>query len=278
MEVILKAILVSGTHGNEWTGIHLLSLYEKDSFYSNRLLANPKAYELNRRYVDEDLNRCFSAEKLAQPGAVYERHRAQEVLKEIQGFDVVVDLHTTTSNMGPTVIFSKKTKEVFLGLSYISQKLPEVKFLFNPDEDSQYLISHAPLGFVIEVGPIANSTLKAKVFEQTRQIVDAIKEAMMAEKTKPLSEIEFYEYFQKIEYYFNQEGQLDSMVSEEWQERDFKEIGTKEAFLQKRDGEKIYFEGFQGKYPIFINEAAYYNYKYAMQIVEKKTWKLSDAD
>jgi len=63
----IKSVTISGgTHGNEYTGIWIIKAIEKQrelfaSQYPNldiyTLLANPKAFIANRRFIDTDLNR-----------------------------------------------------------------------------------------------------------------------------------------------------------------------------------------------------------------------------
>lgn len=266
----MKKLLVGGTHGNEWTGIYLLDYFKKRTDFDSLCLANPKAFEENKRFIDEDLNRCFSKEKIENPNSVYERTRAKDLMAEVEAYDLVLDLHTTTSNMGATVIFCSKSKEVFSLCSYIAEKLPETKFIFNPDTNKQYLISNSKIGLVVEVGPVANSTLNSIVYEQSKNIAQAV--ADWDQSNKPLPEITYYEYVRTIPYQFDESGKLNSMVHKNVQGKDFKALGEKEALLQDLEGNDIEFDGLSSLSPIFINEAAYYNYEYAMQLVEKKTW------
>ena len=62
-----QVLVVGGTHGNERTGIQLLRRLNakpeeltRDSFTAQTLLANPAAFANNCRYLEQDLNRCFS--------------------------------------------------------------------------------------------------------------------------------------------------------------------------------------------------------------------------
>jgi aspartoacylase len=270
----MKKLLVGGTHGNEWTGIYLLENMKSSSLFEAELLANPEAFKQNKRFVDEDLNRCFSKEKRSNPSGVLERERAIEIHRIIENFDLVLDCHTTTSNMGNTLIFTRKTKEMFHLIQFIKKKVPYIKVLFHADPDEQYLISHCKLGIVVEVGPVANSTLNPKIFEETKMVAEAVGQWQGEESTE--TEIEYYEYAKTIPYSFNQEGKLNSMVHPKLQDADFKELQETENLLVDLELNDISFSGLKGLYPIFINEAAYYKYEYAMQLVEKKTWKLAE--
>ncbi len=61
---IKQVAIVCGTHGNEITDVYRMrkwqiqsQLIQRSTFTPKLIQGNPKAYELNRRYVDQDLNR-----------------------------------------------------------------------------------------------------------------------------------------------------------------------------------------------------------------------------
>ena len=101
-----RVVVVGGTHGNEYTGVWLeKALRDK----SETIVGNPAAVEANRRFLDEDLNRCFLRSKLDAPPTTVEARRAREVDAALgpkgspDAADLVIDLHTTTANMGVTI-------------------------------------------------------------------------------------------------------------------------------------------------------------------------------
>lgn len=108
-----RVAVVGGTHGNELSGVELVKRWlrrpEFESFESLEVqchLGNEQAIDVCRRFIDSDLNRCFSRSKLAQRLENYEARRARE-LNELLGprfsekaVDLCIDLHNTTSNFG----------------------------------------------------------------------------------------------------------------------------------------------------------------------------------
>ena len=59
--------LVGGTHGNELAGVYLVKNFAKKPHRTSDaalrikyLVSNPRAVARNARYVDTDMNRCFS--------------------------------------------------------------------------------------------------------------------------------------------------------------------------------------------------------------------------
>ena len=112
MTPIRRVAIVGGTHGNEFTGAYLVKKFERfpdlvqrPSFETMTLLGNPKAFEVAKRYIDEDLNRCFLQQDLQNPTlSSYEALRAK-TLNQILGpkgnrqVDLLLDLHSTNANM-----------------------------------------------------------------------------------------------------------------------------------------------------------------------------------
>lgn len=65
-----RVAICGGTHGNEWTGVYMVremlrQNVERDGSTSlTVVLSNPLAVEACRRYIDMDLNRCFTSSLL----------------------------------------------------------------------------------------------------------------------------------------------------------------------------------------------------------------------
>ena len=138
---VKSIVITGGTHGNETNGIMIARYFESlltsnpfpsdpiwrkyQSIQSIKVVySNPRAMEQNTRYVEEDLNRCFLHEDLNRYKAdeitcpdtgkdlSYERRRAAE-LNDLLGpkgstetTDLIIDLHTTTSNTRVNMIMS----------------------------------------------------------------------------------------------------------------------------------------------------------------------------
>jgi len=108
-------IAVAGVHGNEPAGVHaarrvLLRLAEADLRVSGELVAlcgNLRALRQNRRYLDRDLNRQWTAAGMARAAAspdgaegeelVELRAALDEVVAAARGPVCFVDLHTTSA-------------------------------------------------------------------------------------------------------------------------------------------------------------------------------------
>ncbi|MED6235884.1 hypothetical protein ATANTOWER_001557, partial [Ataeniobius toweri] len=112
--------ICGGTHGNELTGLYIVREMQKKkiekvgSVSISTIVTNPRASEAGRRYIEMDLNRCFTDVLLSSSiteSTPYELRRAQELNAQLgpkgstDAVDLLIDLHNTTANMGLCLIF-----------------------------------------------------------------------------------------------------------------------------------------------------------------------------
>ena len=287
-----EVIIVGGTHGNEYTGICLLDCLKQRNYFKSfsslnvkTFFANPKAYENDVRFIDVDLNRCFTESDLNNSSICgYEAQRAKEINglfgpKGKGGDSLIIDVHTTTSNMGITLVLSD-TNSFNLKLSaYVKSKMPEVNICSVPPNayessaDHPYLNSITKYGISIEVGPIANSVIRHDVLEQTRDAPDAclefVKKLNDEEVMSLDDQLEIYEYVKTVEYPKDSKGNIDAFVHKELQDSDFAPLRKGDPIFEKMNGELVVNEEEEVLYPSFINEAAYYYKKYAFTLNRK---------
>ncbi len=266
--------IVGGTHGNEWTGITIVNHLQHRILKSPKLNlefvhANPKAFEINKRFVDIDLNRVFAPVHQNQNLKAYEYTRAQELIGKFNekpdGF--IIDIHTTTGNMGATLILSQDElwhKQLAL---FVSQKLPDVKVIFAIDHSKKYVATQLTHGAIIEVGPCSSSVNNPIVIDQTIELCNVILE-FIASEAKPQGSFEYYIEKEEIHYPLV-DGKLAAMVHPKLQNKEFIPLKKGDPLFYHFDGRTQSFEGDKVYYPIFINEAAYYHYNIAMVMCEK---------
>ena len=289
MSKIKRIIIVGGTHGNELTGIYLVKKFERSpdlivrsSFESLTLLANPKAYEIGKRYVEIDLNRCFRRRDLENLNlSSYEAQRAKEIYREFgsggnQPADFVIDLHSTTSNMGLTLILASKHPVNLQVAAYLMSVNPNVKILYSDTEnqDKHCLDSIGKFGCTLEVGAIAQNTLDAALFQQTEALINSILDSLEAYNQDnirlPEQVLTLYQYIGAIDYPRNGQGEIQAMIHPQIQFRDYKPLNPSEPIFLTFDGQAIAYKGTTTIYPIFINEAAYYEKGIAMCITRQQ--------
>ncbi|MDJ0801132.1 MAG: aspartoacylase [Calothrix sp. MO_167.B12] len=289
---IKRTLIVGGTHGNELTGIYLVNKFEcepqliqRESFETCTLLANKKAYEIGKRYVDTDLNRCFQPSCLHNPKlSSYEAQRAKVIYLDfgtggrLQA-DLVVDLHSTTSNMGLTIILASKHPFNLQLAAYLSDVNPNVKVLYCAPKtpENPYLDSICEFGCTIEVGAIAQGILDAHLFQQTEELVHAILDYVQAYNQGAPPQLKdtltVYQSIGTIDYPRNETGEIQAMIHPRLQFRDYEALHPGEPMFLTFDGEEIVYEGEGIVYPIFINEAAYYEKGVAMSITRPENFR-----
>jgi succinylglutamate desuccinylase len=103
--------MVCCLHGDETFGLKVFNFYQpklKNLPGLRLILANEEALAQNKRFIDEDLNRCF-------PGAANgntEARLAYRLLPHIQETEIVLDIHTTTSDIEVTPIVTSLNARV----------------------------------------------------------------------------------------------------------------------------------------------------------------------
>ncbi len=289
MNKIERVAIVGGTHGNEITGIYLIKKFERSpnliqrpSFESLTLLANPKAYEIGKRYVDTDLNRCFLRRDLENPNlSSYEAQRAKEIYEKFGSggshqADLVVDLHSSTANMELTIILASKHPFNLELAAYLTSFHSKVKVLYSTtrNQNTPHLDSICKFGCTVEVGAVAQGVLDATLFQQTEELVQAILDYTEAynQGTPPPVEdtLTIYHSIQTIDYPRNEFGEIQAMIHPQLQFRDYEALHPGDLIFLTFDGQALAYEGKSTVYPVFINEAAYYEKGVAMCLTEKQ--------
>ncbi|MCW5315069.1 aspartoacylase [Nostoc sp. KVJ3] len=295
MSQIERVAIVGGNHGNELTGVHLVkkfqqypSLINRASFETLALLGNLKAIEEGKRYIDKDLNRCFTNQGLQNLQlSSYEDTRAKAIQQILQPqnqpfVDVIIDLHSTTANMGLSLIFCDMHPFLLRLGAYLSSINPMVKVFVNQQSrEGGFLRSLCELGFVIEVGAVAQNILNAELFQQTEQLIYAILDYFEGcnqdniPQTK--STLTLYQYIETIDYPRSNaddglrlRGEIQAMIHPQLQFRDYKPLNPGDPMFVTFAGKDIFYEGESTVYPIFINEAAYYEKGIAMYLSKKQ--------
>jgi len=289
MAKIKQVAITGGTHGNELTGVHLLKHWRSDptevarsSFKTELHLANPKANACNRRYVDQDLNRQFNVEDLNNHELCgYEHNRAKSLNsllgpKEDPRVDFIIDLHTTTANMGMSLIFNTDDPFVVGMAFYVQQKMPHATLFFDPIErmkDSFLTSMGRHNGFLIEAGAVPQGLLRADIYLETKEAVEHCLDYIEAFNTGTVPELpetrEVYQFGDKVKLPENEQGELTAMVHPKLQDQDYQPIKTGDPLFLTLAGETLPYEGEETVYGAFINEAAYYDAHVGLSFMTK---------
>lgn len=293
--LIRRVAVVGGTHGNEWTGIYLVKKFQKSpqsiqrsSFETVTLLANPAAIALNQRYIDRDLNRCFDHYDLNNAALMgYENTQAKAIASALgrddaSKVDFIIDLHSSTANMGLTLLPASRHPFNLQLMAYLYEQNPDIHICcgFQCNQDSPMLRSIAPFGCTIEVGAIAQGVLDAHRFQQTEHLVHTILDYLDAvnhnqvQATSP-SSLMIYQSIESIDYPRTLSGELDAMIHPHRQGKDYEPLELGDPLFLTFSGETIVYQRRSIVFPIFINEAAYYEKGIAMTLTEKQQIKFA---
>jgi aspartoacylase len=285
---IRQVAIVGGTHGNELIGVYLVKLFEQSpeliqrpSFQNRILLANPEAVAIGRRYVEQDLNRCFGLDELSRAPDTYETRRAQAIYQALKSdieppVELILDLHSTTANMGLTLILSSYHPFNLRLAAYLTSLNPLIKIYCWPQSShSPFLRSLCALGCAIEVGPIAQGVLNATLFQQTQilitQILDYIDAFNQGQMPVSPKQVTLYQAVELVDYPRNQQGEIQAMIHPQLQNRDYEPLQPNQPMFVTFSGQTILYRGNSVVYPVFINEAAYYEKHIAMCLTQKQT-------
>ena len=295
MKKIKKIAITGGTHGNELTGIYLINkffknpiLVKRDSFETFLMLTNVKAIKQGTRYVQKDLNRTFALKELENKSLKsYEDILAKKINKELgpkgsenPNIDFIMDLHSTTANMGLSLGVNLKDKLSLQVATYVKEHIPELKIYSWRGElkDASFVSSISPSGFTIEVGSISQGILRADIFFKTEKLIQTILDFFELYNTNSLkktcSQIDIYCNAKIIDFPKDKNGNIEAMVHPNLQENGYLKLKKGDSLFVSLNGENIYYEDTTEVYPIFVNEAAYYEKGIAMFFTEKKTIKI----
>ncbi|MEH2005445.1 aspartoacylase [Nostoc sp.] len=290
MNQINRVAIVGGTHGNEFTGAYLIQkfaqfpdLITRPSFETVTLLANPNAFAAGRRYVEKDLNRCFIKQDLQDPTLnSYEELQAKSIQNTLASnadkqVDFILDLHSSTANMGLTIILVNSHPLNLKLAAYLSHVSPLVRIYrcsFKSIEENPFVNSLCELGFAIEVGPIAQGILKATLFQETEELVYAVLDYLEQFNQGQTSSINqtliLYDHLSVVDYPKKQDGTIFGMIHPELQDKDYQALNPGDPIFITFDDKTIIYEGKSTVWPIFINEAAYYEKGIAMCLTQKQ--------
>ncbi len=270
----MRVTVSGGVHGNELLGIYLVKFLQREEPHFENialefLLANPKAIAQCRRYIDRDLNRSFSKEALESDAAIYEYERAKVLAKRLEGCDFLVDLHTTTANMGITVVLSSDDAlsaniAKILALEYENVRI--LRWLSN--DEGAFINSVVPHSITIEVGPVCQGVLDANLFFATKKVLlralDILNKEERCDEKVECYDIVDARDFPRID------GEIAGMIHPELLGRDYELLHPGDPIFIEFDGKEHFFEE-ESCYPVFINEAAYYEKGAAFYLTKKST-------
>ena len=291
---IKKVAITGGTHGNELTGVYLVhkflshpELVQRESFETLCMHTNVGAIKQCTRYVDKDLNRTFSLSALQDYSSPDYEDALSKVINQRLGpkgaaetaVDMVIDLHTTTSDMGLSICVSTEDALTWQAIAYAKEQIPELHiFRWKGDtDDASFVSSIPPHGITIEVGPIPQGVLRADVFFGTEKVIHALLDYLEhynQGSAETYTEVEIYDHVALIDYPRNAEGEISAMLHPTLQDKGYQKVERGDPLFISLEGEDICYEGESPKYVLFANEAAYYEKHFSMCLTDRKVISL----
>ena len=283
--------LVGGTHGNETSGIQLIRNWQQFGLPSrfNKLnvslsIANEAAIAANVRFVDEDLNRQFTFERLSDNNSAKEAELAKALNQKLgpkgdSNTDFVIDIHNTTSEMGATLIILEADEFHVQLARYVKQQMPEANILVEDEKPylgHGYLCTTGKKGVMIEVGGQPQGVLREDVYLLTQTMAEAILDFCAAYNkgqisTDALPACEAFRLGDNVPFPLDANGKRTAMIHHSLQDNDFKPLMPGAPVFRTFDGKDILWENETETYPHFINEAAYFKLDVAFATAERIT-------
>ncbi|XP_056298914.1 N-acyl-aromatic-L-amino acid amidohydrolase (carboxylate-forming) B-like [Pseudoliparis swirei] len=297
-----RVAVCGGTHGNELSGVYLVrellkaekEVMEKEEEEEEEhpsvsmVLSNPRAVQQCRRYVDTDLNRCFTRADLNGPtsGPVpYEMIRSRELNAKLGpkgrsgAVDLVCDLHNTTANMGLCLIANSDCDWICLHIfRHLQRQMPDIPMRYIHFElskkESYSLDSVGKHGFAMEIGPQPHGVVRSNVYTAMKAGVQHMLDWVCFFNSGTLFEGESVDVFTMIQHidYPRDIGtrNITAAVHPHLQDRDFCLLRPEDPLFQTFSGETLRYEGNEPLYPFFINEGAYYEKGIALSLARKR--------
>ena len=279
-----KILIVAATHGNEINPVWALNQYfNKDNrVYKNieykYIIGNPLAYERGVRYVDTDLNRSFdlidSPDKLN-----YEINRAKFLVENfgIQGFDpceIAIDLHTTTSNMGSSIVLYGRRIKDFCLAALLQHKFGLPIYLHEKDKkQTGFLVEAWPCGLVIEIGSVAQNFYDQNIINRFLVIISSLRKEINKLENNIIElpkELIVHVHQESIDYPKDKKGNITGLIHPERINQDWKSIKKGDPLFLDEYGNSIVYQGEEFIRPVFIGEVSYKEKNIAMSYTKKE--------
>ena len=283
----VQVLLIAGTHGNELNAPWLFSqwnrqedLIDNNGLSLSRIIGNPAALALCKRYIDRDLNRTFTSDLIqsSQP-ALNEVIRAKELVTTYGAIgcnpcQIAIDFHSTTSSMGTSlVIYGRRPKDLALA-SLMQSRLGIPIYLHESDQiQNGFLVEYWPCGLVVEIGPVAQGVINEKIILQTKLSLETCLEEIAKVKSGEAffpNQLIVHRHLKNIDFPRDLDGVPNFFIHKNIQGKDWSPIYFNDPLFQNIEGETITNKSRKKVYPVFINEAAYMEKNIAMAFTERE--------
>tara|TARA_B100001778_G_scaffold102969_1_gene84061 strand:+ start:137 stop:1033 length:897 start_codon:yes stop_codon:yes gene_type:complete len=284
-----KILIVSGTHGNEINTVWAVNqfsnqknTFDKDIEYKY-IIGNPLAYERGCRYVDKDLNRSFDLSKSYFDNSIYEINRANFLIERfgINGSEpcqIAIDLHTTTANMGTSIVMYGRRVKDFCLAALLQHKFGLPIYLHEKDKkQTGFLVEAWPCGLVIEIGSVAQNFYNPEIINRFLIIIGSLRDEIRKLKNNQIKlprSLVVYIHQGSIDYPRKENGDIDSLIHPKRMNQDWKPVKKGDPLFIDMEGNTKIYRGEDTIWPVFIGEVAYKEKNIAMSYTKKEVISL----
>ena len=295
---IRRVAITGGTHGNEANSVQLAKhlirhpeAAERPSFATTVLLTNTESIARNVRYCDEDLNRCFKLDDLADESrSTLEARKARQLNAQLGpkgsegAMDYILDLHNTTANTGVAIMCSPRDPLSHAIAAYLQKKDPSVRLILWNRGLSDYpmLPSVGKHGMTFEVGPAPWGCVVGELYAQSLALIGHALDYLHAHNAAleaagggassgwEEAEVEVYVNTGKRGFPRDAQGELAAMIHPQLQGRDFQPLRKGDPIFLSHELQVTCFCEEEAAaapeeedvcvevFPFFVGEAAYY--------------------
>ena len=283
---ISDVLVVAGTHGNELNAPWLFEqwalqpdLLPSAGLEISTVIGNPAARLAGRRYIDRDLNRCFRSDLLDGERKELEPARARELLSlhgpdGAQSCRVAIDLHSTTAGMGNSlVIYGRRPADLALA-ALVQGELGLPVYLHEGDSaQTGFLVESWPCGLVIEVGPVPQGVLEARIVRQTRLALSACLNGLATARAgtaRTPNVLVVHRHLGSIDFPRDEADAPMALPHPQLQDRDWRRLSPGQAVFETADGRALISDGMGEGIPVFVNEAAYAEKRIAFSLTNRE--------
>ena len=283
-----KILIISGTHGNEINPVWAINQFKKQLKTIDKkieykfIIGNPLAYERGLRYIDDDLNRSFNSIKKTFDKSSYEINRAKFLVEKFgvngsEPCDVAIDLHTTTANMGTSIVMYGRRRKDFCLAALLQHKFGLPIYLHEKDEkQTGFLVEAWPCGLVIEIGSVAQNYYDPKTINKFLVIISSLRDEINKLKNNQIKlpkDLTVHIHQGSIDYPREINGNINALIHPKRMNQDWKPIQMGDPLFMDILGNTKTYSGEDTIWPVFIGEVAYKEKNIAMSYTKKEVIK-----
>ena len=286
-----KILIVSGTHGNEINPVWAVNQFNKQSNTIDQnieyryIIGNPHACERGVRYINSDLNRSFNSVKTNFDNSNYEINRANFLVEKFgingsEPCEIAIDLHTTTANMGTSIVLYGRREKDFCLAALLQHKFGLPIYLHEKDEkQTGFLVEAWPCGVVIEIGSVAQNYYDPKIINKFLIIISSLRKEINKLKNNQIKlpkSLIVHIHQGSIDYPRGKNGNINALIHPKRMNQDWKPIINGDPLFMDVVGNTKTYEGKDTIWPVFIGEVAYKEKNIAMSYTKKEVINLSN--